>query len=175
MESALAAFRRVYGSRPLHLLTMLAGFALLGYVTVTATPSTLWKPEGAWWHSMVLWFVAAFIAHDLVMFPIYALADRVLGSRTRLPRHRREARVPLRNYVRVPALGSGLLFLIFFPGIIRQGAALYFDDTGLTQEPFLGRWLMLTSIMFGVSALTYGTQSALAGRKTRQPTAGGSI
>jgi|GEM_PF-4107651 len=47
------------------------------------------------------------------------------------------------------ALGSSLLFLIFFPGTIRQGAALYYDDTGLTQEPFLGRWLMVTAIMFG--------------------------
>jgi hypothetical protein len=174
MESVLAAFRRVYGSRPLHLLTMLTGFALLGYVIVTATPSVLWKPEGAWWHSMALWLVAAFLAHDLVMFPIYALADRILGTRISRPRHRCEPRVPLRNYVRVPALGSGLLFLIFFPGILRQGAALYFDDTGLTQEPFLGRWLMLTAIMFAVSAVRYGTRS-VAGRKTRQPTAGGSI
>jgi hypothetical protein len=175
MATALTAFRKVYGSRPLHLLTMLAGFALLGYVIATATPSELWKPEGAWWHSMALWFVAAFLAHDLVVFPIYTLADRILGTRTSRPRHRCQPGVPLRNYVRVPALGSGLLFLIFFPGILRQGAALYFDDTGLTQEPFLGRWLMLTAIMFAVSAVTYGTQSALAGRKTRQPTAGGSI
>jgi hypothetical protein len=175
MPSILAAFRRIYGSRPLHLLTMLAGFALLGYVIVTATPSTLWKPEGAWWHSMALWFVAAFVAHDLVMFPIYALVDRILGARTARPCRDTEPSVPARNYVRVPALGSGLLFLIFFPGIIRQGATLYFEDTGLTQEPFLGRWLMLTAIMFGVSAVSYGSRSALAARKTRQPTAGGSI
>jgi hypothetical protein len=175
MASILAAFRRVYGSGPLHLLTMLAGFALLGYVIVTATPSALWKPEGAWWHSMALWFVAAFVAHDLVMFPIYALVDRILGSRISRPRPNTESRVPARNFVRVPALGSGLLFLIFFPGIIRQGATLYFEDTGLTQEPFLGRWLMLTALMFGLSAVTYGVRSASAARKTSQPTAGGSI
>jgi len=166
MTATLAAFRKVYGSHPLHLLTMLAGFALLGYVIVTATPSTLWKPEGAWWHSMALWFGAAFLAHDLVVFPIYTLVDRILGARTSRPRHHGELRVPVRNYVRVPALGSGLLFLIFFPGIIRQGAAMYFDDTGLTQEPFLGRWLMLTAMMFGVSTFAYGSRSALATRKT---------
>lgn len=162
MTSTLAAFRKVYGSHPLHLLIMLAGFALLGYVIVTATPSALWKPEGAWWHSMALWFVAAFLAHDLVVFPIYSLVDRILGSRTSRPRSRSQSGVPVRNYVRVPALGSGLLLLIFFPGIIRQGSALYFDDTGLTQEPFLGRWLMLTAIMFGLSALAYGIRSGVA-------------
>ena len=144
---------------------MLAGFALLGYVIVTATPSTLWKPEGAWWHSMALWFGAAFVAHDLVLFPIYALIDRIVGARTSRPRDHREPVVPVRNHLRVPALGSGLLFLIFFPGIVRQGATLYFEDTGLTQEPFLGRWLMLTAIMFGLSALTYGIRCGLASGK----------
>ncbi|WP_428342531.1 hypothetical protein [Mycobacterium sp.] len=166
MTSSLAAFRKVYGSHPLHLLTMLAGFALFGYVVVTATPSTLWKPEGAWWHSMAVWFLAAFLAHDLVVFPIYALIDRILGTRDSRSLIHGERRVPVRNYVRVPALGSGLLLIIFFPGIIRQGASLYSDDTGLTQEPFVGRWLMLTAIMFGVSALAYGIRSVLLARRT---------
>ncbi|WIM87281.1 hypothetical protein PT015_20915 [Candidatus Mycobacterium wuenschmannii] len=136
----------------------MAGFALLGYVVVVAGSSTLWKPEGAWWHSMVVWFVAAFVLHDLVMFPVYALLDRALRSSAtrRSPRHR--PAVPVLNYLRVPALGSGLLFLIFFPGIIRQGATLFGEDTGLTQEPFLGRWLMLTALLFGFSAVAYGVR-----------------
>jgi hypothetical protein len=159
----------------LHLLTMLAGFALLGSVIVTATPSALWKPEGAWWHSMALWFAAAVLAHDLVFFPIYALADRVLGARTSRSRRDSALRVSVRNYLRAPALGSGLLFLIFFPGIIRQGAPLYLDDTGLTQQPFLGRWLTLTAIMFGVSAGAYAIRLAVTSLKTGQPTVGGSI
>ncbi len=158
----LLGFRKLYGSHPLHLLMMLAGFALLGYVVITAKPSLLWKPEGAWWQSMVVWFAAAFLAHDLVLFPIYALADRFLGLRTtRKPRHRRSPRVPVRNYLRVPALGSGLLFLIFFPGIIRQGATLYAEDTGLTQQPFLGRWVLLTVELFATSALIYVIRLAI--------------
>lgn len=151
----------------MHLLLMLAGFALLGYVIITAGPSTLWKPEGSWWHSMAVWFVAAFVVHDLLLFPIYALADRLLGSSTRRRfRSRRGSTVPVINYLRVPALGSGLLFLIFFPGIVRQGATLYHEDTGLTQEPFLGRWLMLTAIMFLSSAVAYAIRLT-AGRRNR--------
>jgi hypothetical protein len=158
-----ARFRRCYGSNPLHLLTMLAGFGLLGYLVIIAGPATLWKPEGVWWHSIVLWLGAAFIAHDLVLFPIYALADRLLGSSgTRRPHG--EARVPPHNYLRVPALGSGLLALIFFPGIIKQGAPLYFADTGLTQQSFLGRWLFLTAAMFAVSAVVYATRLSIAHR-----------
>jgi hypothetical protein len=164
MPRRAAVFRDAYGSSPLHLLTMVAGFALLGYVLVTAGPSTFVKPEGPWWHSMAVWFAAAIIAHDLVLFPIYSLTDRLLGIAA--DRRRRQPRVPARNYLRVPALGSGLLLLMFFPDIVRQGAALYFADTGLTQEPFLGRWLMLTGIMFAVSAVCYAARLVLARRHT---------
>lgn len=155
--------RELYGSGPVHLLTMLAGFALLGYLVVTAEPSTLLKPEGSWWKSMAVWFAGAIVFHDLVLFPIYALADRLLGMAARP----RPARVPARNYLRVPALGSGLILLIFLPNIIEQGAQKYFEDTGLTQEPFLGRWLMLTSAMFAVSALVYSIRFATGEHRTR--------
>ena len=152
--------RRLYGSSLLHLLTMLAGFALLGYLLITAKPATLWKPEGVWWKSMAVWFAAAIVAHDLVLFPMYSVVDRLLGISGKRRRH--EPVVPVRNYLRVPALGSGLLLLIFFPGIVRQGASLYSEDTGLTQQPFLGRWVMLTGAMFGASALVYATRLATA-------------
>ena len=168
MSKLLISFRKAYGSTPLHLLAMLSGFALLGYVVVVAKPSTLWKPEGAWWQSVLVWFVAAFIAHDLVLFPIYALADRIFGVLTTSRRRRLQPAVSARNYVRVPTLGSGLILLIFFPGIIKQGARLFHEDTGLTQQPFLGRWLLLTAAMFGASALMYALRRATFHR--RRPT-----
>ncbi|MGH3966773.1 MAG: hypothetical protein ACRDTV_01265 [Mycobacterium sp.] len=157
MSTLATRFRQIYGANPLHLLTMVGGFALLGYLIVTAEPSTLWKPEGSWWKSMALWFAAAIILHDLVLFPIYSLADRFLGVPAK---HRRQPRVPVRNHLRIPALGSGLILLIFVPDIVKQGATKYFEDTGLTQQPFLGRWLMLTAIMFGASAVGYAIRVA---------------
>lgn len=154
-----ARFRGIYGSHPGHLLTMAAGFALIGYLVVTAGPATLWKPQDSWWKSMTLWLAAATVFHDLVLFPIYSLADRVLGA----PNNRRPpSRVSTRNHLRVPALGSGLILLSLSPDIIMQGAEKYFEGTGLTQEHFLGRWLMLTALMFGASALIYGTRLLLA-------------
>lgn len=112
---------------------------------------------------MAVWFAAAIVFHDLVLFPLYTLADRLLGAS--LKRHV-QPRHPVRNYLRVPALGSGLMLLMFFPGIVRQGATLYGEDTGLTQQPFLGRWLMLTAVLFAGSAVSYAIALAVAQRRS---------
>jgi hypothetical protein len=161
MRTLSGSIREIYGSSTLHLLTMVSGFALLGYLIFTAKPSTLWIPEGSWWKFMALWFAAAIVFHDLVLFPVYALADRLLCVREKRRQH---SRVSLHNYVRVPALGSGLVLLMFFPGIFRQGATLYGEDTGLTQQPFIGRWLLLTAVLFAGSALSYAVRLTLAQR-----------
>jgi hypothetical protein len=59
------------------LCDVLTGFALCGYVAVTVKPATLWNAH-VWWQSIIVWFAAAIIAHDLVLFPVYALLDRML-------------------------------------------------------------------------------------------------
>ncbi|OBI17531.1 hypothetical protein A5712_23745 [Mycobacterium sp. E2327] len=152
-------FGAIYGSGPLHLLTMLSGFALLGYVLATFNPATLWN-SGTWWQSIAVWLAAAVIAHDLLLFPLYALADRALFARAP-----RQPNVSPRNHIRIPVLGAGLTLLIFLPGIIEQGAPTYRAATGQTQQPFLGRWLLLTAAMFAVSAICYATRLAVARRR----------
>lgn len=166
MTSLLARFRRFYGSHPLHLLTMAAGFALAGYVLLTFKPATLWNPH-AWWQSIAVWLAAAIIIHDLALFPVYALADRLLGIATKRRRRRPRGQpgVSARNYLRIPALGSCLSLLMFFPGIIRQGSATYLAATGQTQQPFLGRWLLLTAAMFIAGALLYAIRLVQARRR----------
>jgi hypothetical protein len=155
-------FSAIYGSHPLHLLTMVSGFALLGYIVATFTPATLWNP-GTWWQSIAVWFAAAVVGHDLLLFPLYALADRVVSTPT--GRRLGHPKVLARNYIRVPALGAGLTLLIFLPGIIEQGGATYQAATGQTQQPFLGRWLLLTAAMFALSALVYVARLVAARRQ----------
>jgi hypothetical protein len=157
-------FARHYGSHPLHLLTMAAGFALLGYVLATFKPTTLWNPSH-WWQSIAVWFAAAVIGHDLLLFPLYALADRVMSTRLSRPRSARRPKVAARNHIRVPALAAGLTLLIFLPGIIQQGAPTYQAATGQTQQPFLGRWLLLTAAMFATSAVIYAARLTVARRR----------
>src|SRR6476661_1973092 len=160
MSELLARFRRFYGSHPLHLLTMAAGFSLAGYILFTFNPKALWNPH-AWWQSIAVWLVAAVLFHDFALFPVYEDEDRALGIAARRQRRRRrgQLRVPARNHVRIPTLASGLTQLMFWPGIVKQGSATYSAATGQTQQPFLGRWLLLTAVMFSVSALPSGFDS----------------
>ena len=159
----LNAFHRVYGSHPLHLLTLVAGFALFGYVIATIKPATLWNTN-VWWQSIAVWFAAAIIAHDLVLFPIYALADRLLTAD-----RRPAANVSVLNYIRVPALGAALTLVVFLPGIIEQGAPTYLAATGQTQEPFLGRWLLLTAVMFAASAVAFAIKLVISRARSTDP------
>jgi hypothetical protein len=111
---------------------------------------------------MAVWFVAAVVVHDGLLSPLAAAADAVLRFCLRwFPRV--PARPTTVNYIRVPVLGAALTFLMFLPGIIRQGEPVVIGQTGLDQGPFLGRWLLLVAAMVAVSALVYG-----AGRLTRR-------
>jgi hypothetical protein len=176
MRSLTGRFRRHYGAHPLHLLTLLASFALVGYVIATVGPKQLWNSH-VWWQSIAVWFIAAIILHDLVLFPFYALADRSLGAGWRAVTGRfpdRMPRVPPVNYLRIPTMASGLLLLMFFPGIIEQGKGAYLRATGLTQAPFLDRWLLITAVLFGSSALAYGIRLVVVRRRrpARVPSSG---
>jgi hypothetical protein len=151
----------------LHLLTLLAGFALAGYVVSVLGLSQLWDSK-VWWHSILVWFIGAIVLHDLVLFPLYAVADRslVAGWRAitgRLPD--KAPRVSPINYIRIPVLATGLLFVMFFPGIIEQGKRTYHGSTGLTQGPFLDRWLLIAAALFGLSAIAYTVRSLLVGHE----------
>ncbi len=168
MPSIATSFKKLYGSHPLHLLTMASGFALLAYILATFKWTALWNP-GTWWQSIAVWFAAALIGHDLLLFPVYALADRILSTGVgRRPAARRAPEVQARNYIRIPAMAAALTFLVFLPGIIEQGAPTYQAATGQTQQPFLGRWLLLTAAMFGISAIAYTARLA-SRRLTERP------
>lgn len=159
MKTDLGRFRTFYGSTPLHLLGMLLCFALVGYTLITLGVTALWDPA-TWWQSIAVWFVGAVVLHDLVLFPLYALADRVLHAGVRTIGKRRpdgRLRVSPLNYLRVPALAVGLLFLLFLPGILEQGAPSYARATGQDQGPFLARWLVLALVIYVLSAVAYTT------------------
>ena len=141
---------RRYGASPPHLVVLLACLAVAGYAAsfLLGDPALL---------TVLTWFVGAAVVHDLVLFPLYALADRAL---VRLP-------VPLVNHVRVPLLGAGLTFLVFLPGIVRQGGATHLAATGLDQQPYLVRWLLLVAAMVVLSALVYLVRTVLVRPRSR--------
>lgn len=136
--------RRV-GAAPAQLAALVACLALGAYAAffLLGDPALL---------RMLVWFAAAAVVHDLVIFPLYAGADRVLTAV--LPG-------PKVNYLRVPALGAGLALLMFWPGIVRQGEVTHLAATGLDQAPYLGRWLVLCVVLFGASAVVFGARVGL--------------
>lgn len=150
MRTLLTRVTTFYGAHPLHLLALLGCFALAGYAALQTSADPQWP-------LMLVWFLAAVIGHDLVLFPIYALADRSLTTVLHAFRPTRTTATSVRavNYLRVPALGTALLFLLFFPGIIEQGHDTYLAATGQTQQPYLARWLLLTAALFAISGLAY--------------------
>jgi hypothetical protein len=148
---------RWYGANPLHLLALLAGFAVAGYAAARLVPS---RPVG-----IAVWFIGAVIGHDLLLFPLYTLADR---SAAAVIRHRaaRLPALPWINYLRVPAALSGLLLLVWFPLILRLRTR-YQASTTLSPDPYLWHWLAVTGALFLISAIAL----ALRIRGMRHPPA----
>ncbi len=62
------------------------------------------------------------------------------------------------NHLRVPALASGLLFLVYLPGILGLGGTTYTSATGREPTPMLGRWLALSAVFFLLSAVAYAVR-----------------
>ncbi|MES4888730.1 hypothetical protein [Streptomyces sp. NPDC096012] len=139
----MARFVRWYGSGPLHLLVLIASFALTGYAMVRLFAV---RPL-----DVAIWFVGAAVLHDLLLLPLYSLADL---SALSVLRHRAADRpsVPWINHLRVPTFLSGVLLLVWFPLVFRLPAP-YPGDTGLSYDVFLGRWLAITGVLFAASAV----------------------
>lgn len=132
--------RRILLGSPLQLLLLACSFALAGYAGLRLLDGD--------WFKVALWFVGAALLHDLVLLPLYAAADRALVRS--LGAAGRRGRV---LYVRVPAALSGLLLLVWFPLISGQVDARYRSAAGLSTAGFLSRWLLITAVLFGGSAL----------------------
>ncbi|HEY5336262.1 MAG TPA: hypothetical protein VIJ71_09600 [Mycobacteriales bacterium] len=149
----ISTMRRHYGAHPLQLLALLATFALSGYAFYRASMGPL--PV-----RMLIWFVAAIVGHDLVLYPLYALADRswhLVSRRTRVRRRSsgQDPAVPAVNYLRVPVVVSGFLLIAFWGTITGQGDGHFFYASDHHFASFLARWLVITGIFFAVSAVLY--------------------
>lgn len=154
-------FRSSYGAGPLHLLVLIACFALAGAGVI------------GWAHvdlpGIVAWLIAVMLLYELVLFPLSSALDRAVFSRARseaaagpgdqaaAPPRRRGWFIGLRAvpYVRVPAMLSGLLLITFFPLILRAPHSSFHSYTGLSDHVYFARWLAATGVLYGLSGLAY--------------------
>lgn len=145
-----------YGRGPIHLLGVIFCYSLATYAAVK-----LFDNVSLW---IALAFPAGIFLHDFVLFPIYSGIDRALKRVQR--RQRREGKISVGwvNHVRVPVIVSFVLFLAYFPIILRlpEDRELY---TSLSPDPYLYRWLIVTAVFIAGSAFSY----MLRKRRTKEP------
>jgi hypothetical protein len=131
---------------PFQLLLLTCSFALAAYAGVRLLADD--------WFGVALWVVGAALLHDLVLLPLYAALDRAVVRGLGAVRRREWV-----LYVRVPAALSGLLLLVWFPLISGMVERRYRIGTGLPADVFLARWLLITAVLFGCSALLLALRS----------------
>src|SRR5271165_5781533 len=98
----MRALARLYGDHLFHLVVVMAALALGAYTVSVLGVRSLFNSH-VWWQSIAVWFAVAVIGHDLILFPLYALADRLLIG----------PRPPAANYLRLPTLAGALLLMVF--------------------------------------------------------------
>jgi hypothetical protein len=129
-----------YGAPVWHLAAHAAAFAAIAYALSRLLQPSVGRPL-----MILVWLVAGAALHDLVFLPLYSLADR--GVRVAAGR--------AVNYVRVPAVISGVLLLVYFPLILSKAPAAYERNTGRPPPDYLARWLAITAGLFVVSGLLW--------------------
>ena len=158
-------FKRWYGANPLHLLAMIGCFALAWYAGAQLLHTKT--------IDVLVWFAAAVIGHDLILMPLYALADKSVMT---VFRHRppKLPTVPWINYLRVPVVLSGMLLLIWFPLIFRIPSH-FPRSTDLSLDPYLGHWLGVTAALFLFSAAALALRLRPGRGRRNAPRHGGEV
>jgi hypothetical protein len=63
-------FRNLYGAGPLHLIALVASFAVIAAAVVR------WFDSGSDVVNILVWFGVAVVGHDLVFLPLYSVPIR---------------------------------------------------------------------------------------------------
>ncbi len=148
----MSRFRFEYGAGPVHLVAAVAGLGIAVWALLTVL-GVLGRPE-----NFVKWFIGAIVLHDLLFLPIYsalgvaASGALIRGRRTRL-------RIAALNHLRIPALLSGLMLLVWFPLVLAKAPITFERATGFAPDMYFGRWVALTAVLFGASALLFAIRA----------------
>jgi hypothetical protein len=154
-----------------NLLVLVLSFAIAG----VAVAGWFQRPRDV--ATVLEWFAAAIVLHDLVVLPLYSLIDRlvlgVLPARARHARHRTiVGRVNSTPYLRIPALLSALLFVVFLPVIFGLGGQTELSASGIAESGYLARWLIASGVLFALSGAAF---AVAVGRRGGRAVAAGAV
>jgi hypothetical protein len=145
----MQGFRERYGAGPLHLLALLASFAVVAYA-LSRSLELAANPE-----RLLLWMGGSIVAHDLLLLPLYT-AFGVIAALLLIPAGGgSRLRIAALNHLRFPALASGLLLLVWYPLIAGPAERTFMRNTGLTKDVYLERWIILSAALFVLSAAVF--------------------
>jgi hypothetical protein len=157
--------RALYGAGPLNFLVLVASFAIAG----AAVAGWFQRPRDV--VTVLEWFAAAIVLHDLVALPLYSVLDRIAHGSiqvgVRATGRSTAALVDPAPYLRIPAILSGLLLLVFFPAVFGLGSATEQSASGIPESGYLTRWLLVTGVIFAGAATAYAVAVSRARRRTR--------
>ncbi len=142
----------------------LAGFMACAAVAFYALIKVL-QESGT--KGILFWFAVSVVAWDFIVWPACALVDLLAVRAQQRHQLSRRAVVPWINYVRVPAVISGVLLALFFPLIFRLNNPYYEASTGFNENIYIVNWLVVTGVLFAGSALAYLVRLGRAVRRDR--------
>lgn len=140
--------RRLYGSTPLHLLAHLASLALAGWAILQIIDAR--APV-----EIFIWLVASVLLHDALLWPLYTILDQITQGLT-IAGDR--GRVLIINHIRIPVALSVLMFMAAFPAILGISNGNFNRVSALEYEGYLGRWLLVSGLLFTASAVLYAVR-----------------
>jgi len=140
-------FRYEYGASPVHLLVALtslavSAWALLQVFDVLSGPGRF-----------LIWLLGAIVVHDFIFLPLYSLLDRAAAGALTRGDNPSRLRIAALNHLRIPVLLSGLMLLVWYPLVLSRSPGGFDGATGMSTDIYLGRWLLLSAVLFAGSAL----------------------
>ena len=107
-------FRYAYGASPAAPAGCARGFGVAAWA-LSRVLGVLRRPGRS-----CIWFAGAIVLHDLVFLPLYSLLGLAAPARWSGRRAPSRLRIAALNHLRVPALLSGLMLLVWFPLVLRK-------------------------------------------------------
>ena len=101
----------------------------------------------------------------MIFLPIYLILDLIarLGIQDHALRNVRAI-----NHIRFPLVISGVMFLTTFPLILGRSETNYVRLSGDEYPDYLGRWLLIVAVLFGVSAVSYAVRLRLDATRSKR-------
>ena len=145
----MARFRERYGAGAAHLALNVVMLAVTAYALVRVfdeLPNPL---------RFFVWLGGAIVVHDLLLLPLYVLLGLLVIRATRATDPSNRLRVAALNHLRVPLFFSGLTLLVWLPLVLGKGERSFMSVSGLSNDVYLERWLLLSAALFLGSAIVF--------------------